>query len=58
MIAGVDSQDLLLRQELPEDDWTQIPELLNPADGRHPHFSLLQGCCPMQGQLRKRQGQP
>lgn len=57
VIAGVDSQDLLLRQELPENDWTQTPQLLNPADGRHPRFSLLQGCCPMWGQLWNRQGQ-
>lgn len=31
---------------------------LNPADGRQPRFSLLQGCCPMGEQRWSRQGQP
>ena len=31
---------------------------LNPADGRQPRFSSLQGHCPMGEQQRSRQGQP
>lgn len=47
MIAEVGSEDLLLGQDLPENDCTQTFGFLNPARGRHPRFSSLQGSCSM-----------